>query len=71
MIESINQGCEGSVKIKEFKKEMENVYSTSVSKETLDESPMAYRDVKLIKDCLTGSVDIMEQLKPIINVKGY
>ena len=50
---------------------MENVYSTSVTKETLDESPMAYRDVKLIKDCLNGSVDIIEQLKPIINVKGY
>lgn len=56
--------------LKDFKKEMENVYSTSVSKDTLDESPMAYRDVKLIKDCLTGSVDIIEQLKPIINVKG-
>ena len=57
--------------LEDFKKEMEGVYSTSVSKETLDESPMAYRDVKLIKDCLTGSVDIIEQLKPIINVKGY
>ena len=55
----------------EFKKEMEHVYSTSVKKETLDESPMAYRDVGLIKKCLSDSVIILEQLKPIINVKGF
>jgi len=57
--------------MKEFKKEMEHVYSTCISKETLDESPMAYRDVNLIKKCLIDSVLIVEQLKPIINVKGY
>ena len=38
---------------------------------TLDESPMAYRDVGLIKRCLNDSVVILEQLKPIINVKGF
>ncbi len=54
----------------EFKHEMRNVYSTSVNKQTLDESPMAYKDVQLIKDCLVDSVDIIEQLLPIINVKG-
>ena len=50
---------------------MEHVYSTCISKETLDESPMAYRDVNLIKKCLSDSVVIVEQLKPIINVKGF
>ena len=49
---------------------MKDVYSTCISKETLDESPMAYRDVNLIKKCLDGNVEIIEQLKPIINVKG-
>ncbi len=57
--------------MKTFEKEMENVYSTSVRKETLDESPMAYKDVNLIKKCLEGNIDIIEQLKPIINVKGF
>jgi len=55
---------------KEFQREMEGVYSTSITKNTLDESPMAYKDVDLIKTCLTDSVDIIEQLRPIINVKG-
>ena len=57
--------------MKTFRKEMEDVYSTCVRKETLDESPMAYRDVDLVKSCLEESVDIIEQLKPIINCKGF
>ena len=56
--------------LKKFKEDMKDVYSTCISKETLDESPMAYRDVNLIKKCLDGNVEIIEQLKPIINVKG-
>ena len=57
--------------LKTFEKEMENVYSTSVRKETLDESPMAYKDVNLIKKCLEGNIEVIEQFRPIINVKGF
>ncbi len=57
--------------LEKFKEEMKDVYSTSVRKETLDESPMAYRNVELIKKCLKGNAEIIEQLRPIINVKGY
>ena len=57
--------------LKKFKEDMKDVYSTCIRKETLDESPMAYKDVNLIKKCLDGNVDIIEQLKPIINVKGF
>ena len=57
--------------LKEFIKTMEDVYSVSVCKETLDESPMAYRDINLIKECLCDSVIILKQLKPVINCKGF
>lgn len=57
--------------MKQFEKEMKDVYSTSIRKETLDESPMAYRNVDLVKKCLDGSVIILKQLKPIINCKGW
>ena len=66
----LNRAQGSKLNMKEFKKEMRHVYSTSVSKETLDESPMAYRDVELIIACLGDSVDVIEQLKPIINCKG-
>ena len=56
--------------LKEFRNEMKKVYSTSVVAETIDEAPMAYKDTELIKECLGPTVDIIEQLKPIINVKA-
>ena len=49
---------------------MEGVYSTTIVPETLDESPMAYKDTELIKKALQPTVDIIEQLKPVINIKG-
>ena len=57
--------------LKEFQKQMRPVYSMSILSETLDESPMAYRDVNLIKNMIGDSVEIIEQLYPIINVKGW
>ena len=41
-----------SFRMEDFKKEMKDVYSSSVCKETLDESPMAYKDAEKIKDAL-------------------
>jgi len=32
---------------------------------------MAYRDVELVKECLKDSVDIIQQLRPIINCKVW
>ena len=49
---------------------MENVYSTSVMKETLDESPMAYKDSEYIKSLLGQTVTILKQLRPVINLKA-
>jgi len=65
------QKASSNLKMKDFVKSMEDVYSTSVRVETLDESPMAYRDVELVKECLKDSVDIIQQLRPIINCKGW
>ena len=66
----LNRSKCNKLNMKQFQNEMKDVYSTSVNKLTLDESPMAYKDVDLIKNCLTDNVDILQQLKPIINCKG-
>ena len=60
-----------SLRMKDFKKEMEEVYSTSICKETLDEAPMAYKDSEKIKKYIGNSIEIVSQLKPIINIKGF
>ena len=67
----LSRGSASRLSMKTFEKEMEDVYSTCVRKETLDESPMAYRDVDLVKSCLKDSVNILKQLKPVINCKGF
>lgn len=58
-------------RMEDFKKEMKDVYSSSICKETLDEAPMAYKDTEKIKIYIGDSVKIIRQLKPIINIKGY
>ena len=54
----------------EYRREMAGVYTTSVSAETLDEAPMAYKSLSDIIDVIGESVDILEVLKPIYNFKA-
>ena len=56
--------------LRDFQKTMIDVYSTSVSKSTIDESPMCYKDSQLIMNLVSESVEIIAHLKPILNVKG-
>ena len=54
----------------EFKKQMADVYTTSVSKSTLDECPMAYKGMQDILDNITPTADVVKILRPIYNFKA-
>ena len=54
----------------EFKKSMDNIYTTSVSMETIDEAPMVYKPMQDIVDCIGDTVDIVDVIKPIYNFKA-
>lgn len=56
--------------VSEFKKEMDGIYTTSVGRSTLDECPMAYKDMKDIVDNIGPTVDISAIIKPIYNFKA-
>lgn len=56
--------------IEEFKKEMEGIWSSSISKGTLDESPMAYKDADSIMKYIEPTVEVLEVIKPIYNFKA-
>lgn len=56
--------------LSEFKKQMEGIYSTSVSRSTIDESPMAYKSMKDITDNISDTAEILEIIKPIYNFKA-
>lgn len=59
-----------SVTLNMFKKSMEGIYSPSIDNNTLDESPFAYRDIDLIKDAISDTVEITNILKPVYNFKN-
>ncbi len=54
----------------EFKKQMEGIYSTSVSRETIDEAPMAYKTMDDIVSNIGDTAEIDDIIKPIYNFKA-
>ena len=62
--------AKSSISMKEYQEAMKGVYSTTVCKETIDESPMAYKDTSEILENIKPSVDILYRLWPKINIKA-
>lgn len=56
--------------MEEFKSEMAGIYSTTVSKETLDEAPMAYKTMDDIVKNIGPTAEIVNNIKPIYNFKA-
>ena len=54
----------------EYKAAMAGIFTTSVSPETLDEAPMAYKSLDDIIDVISDSVDVIDVMKPIFNFKA-
>lgn len=59
-----------SFTVNAFKKRMQGVYSSTVSKETLDECPMAYKPMDEIIETIKDSVEITDRIIPIYNFKA-
>ena len=59
-----------SFTVSEFKRQMEGIYTTSVSQSTLDECPMAYKSMEDIVDNITPTAQIVSVIKPIYNFKA-
>ena len=56
--------------LKEYRQEMSGIYSSSVCEETIDESPMAYKPMQEIIDCIEPTVEVKKIIKPIYNFKA-
>lgn len=56
--------------VSRFKKEMEGIYTTSVSSATLDESPMAYKSMEDITSNIGETAEIIEVIRPVYNFKA-
>ncbi|WP_405307421.1 RtcB family protein [Methanobrevibacter sp.] len=59
-----------ALSFEEFEREMEGIYSTSVKRNTIDESPMAYKPIDNILNNVEDTVKIVEIVKPVYNFKA-
>lgn len=57
------------VDLDKFKFRMKGIVSTSVGKSTLDESPQAYKNPKMIEDAIAPTAVILDRVKPVLNLK--
>lgn len=54
----------------EYRNSMEGIFTTSVCEDTLDELPMAYKNMNDIIDVIGDTVEIEKIIKPIYNFKA-
>lgn len=58
-----------NLSMKEYRKEMSGIWTTSVNESTIDESPMAYKPTEEIIRCVEPTVDVVNIIKPMYNYK--
>ena len=59
-----------TINLEEYKKSMENIYTTSVKEETKDEAPFVYKPIEEILNNIKETVEVIEIIKPIYNFKA-
>jgi len=59
-----------NISLEDFKKSMEGIYTTTVNKYTLDESPYVYKPMNEIIRNIKDTVEIVRIIKPVYNFKS-
>ena len=59
-----------AISLEDFEKYMEGIYTTCVNKDTIDESPFAYKRKEDILPMLEDTAEIVKQIKPLYNFKA-
>ncbi len=58
------------IDMNDFIDSMKGIYSSSICKHTLDEAPQAYKDSKRIEELIEPTANIIDRLKPVLNIKA-
>lgn len=56
--------------MEEYQDKMKDVWTSCISESTLDESPMAYKDMNVILNSIGETVDIIDRIIPVYNFKA-
>ena len=62
--------AKSAISLTDFEKSMKGIYSTTISRSTIDESPMAYKNMDEIVRCIEPTVDVVDIIKPLYNFKA-
>ena len=58
------------INLEEYKKTMENIYTTSVTEKTKDEAPFVYKPIEEILSHIIPTVEVTKIIKPVYNFKA-
>lgn len=59
-----------TINIDDFKKSMKGIYTSCVSKETIDESPDVYKPIEAITKHINDTANVVDIVKPVYNFKA-
>lgn len=62
--------AKNSLKLEDFQKSMDGIFTTSVCEQTIDEAPMVYKDMKQIMQDIVPTVEVLKVIKPLYNFKA-
>lgn len=62
--------AKNSFTLKQYKEMMEGIYTTTVNKETIDECPLAYKNIDEIMKNIVDTAEILDVVKPVYNFKA-
>ena len=57
------------VTVDQVEESMKGIFSTSICKETIDESVFAYKDSRIIEELIEPTAIVLDRIKPILNIK--
>ena len=59
-----------TIDLEDYKKTMSGIYTTSVSDDTKDEAPFAYKPIEEILERIKPTVEVIKIIKPVYNFKA-
>jgi RNA-splicing ligase RtcB len=59
-----------TLSMEEFKASMAGIFTTTLTKDTLDEAPAAYKPMADIVECMKETVEIVKLIRPVYNFKA-
>ena len=59
-----------SLRVKDYREQMDGVWSSCIGSSTLDEAPGAYKDADKIIESVAETVDVVQVMRPVYNFKA-